>query len=80
MKWCMTCKRFDRATKTLGICTDTGEAVGEKNSCSDWDGDIDEKMIREVVKLYFKNYTVKEAIEKVREMYQIRRDKIAKNL
>lgn len=71
MKWCMTCKRFDRATKTLGICTDTGEAVGEKNNCIDWDGEINEEMIREVVKLYFENCTVEEAIEKVREMYWI---------
>lgn len=73
MKECIICKEFDRTSKHMGVCSETGETVGINNSCSNCKPDVKkiEAIAKEVSRLYFDyNMTAEEALQRAKRIWK----------
>ncbi len=73
MKECIICKEFDRTSKFLGICGETGEKTGINNGCDNCKFDMSklESIAKEAASIYYdSNVTPAEALKMAKEKYE----------
>lgn len=70
---CIVCKEFERTSKFLGICGETGEKTGINNGCVNCKLDMAkvESIAIEATRIYYEsNVTPAEALKRAKEKYE----------